>query len=50
MLVMILGLNPKLFMEFNWAEWLALVGCGFFYVMTQITNFLASKNLPIPVR
>ena len=45
-----LGQKVSFFVEFSWLEWIVMVGCGFFQVLSSIFNFKATQNLPLPVR
>ena len=44
------GEKANHFMEFNWIEWIVMVGCSFFQVLSAIFKFKASQKLPIPVQ
>ena len=37
-----IGQDVGIFMEFNWIEWLAMVGCSLFTVLSMIFNFMSS--------
>ena len=49
-IVLALGQDIGLFMDFNWVESIVLVCCGLFLVICQVISFMATQNLPLPAR
>ena len=40
--ILIVGQNLLFALEFNWKEWLAMIACAVFSVLTNIYNFKAT--------
>ena len=45
-----LGQNALFFTDFTGWLWALALGCSVFQVISQVFNFKASQNLPIPAR
>ena len=45
-----IGQKAGFFKHFSGVEWLVMTGCGSFHVLSQIFNFKAGQNLPLPAR
>ena len=40
--ILAVGQDLAIFMEFNWIDWSAMVGCSVFFVLSMIFNFKAT--------
>ena len=49
-IVLALGQDIGIFLDFNVVEITILICCGLFLTICQVVSFTATQNLPLPVR